>query len=73
MTSEKAATYLVADTLQLVKLVDILKLVKQECMRINQDLKQYHEKVFSDESLQRKGRTVTHQTVDKLAEMFVIL
>ena len=55
MTSEKAAAYLVADTLELVKLVDPLKPVKQECMRISQDLKQYHEKVFSDDPYSKRA------------------
>ena len=42
-------------------------------MRISQALKQYHEEIFSDGFLQQEGRTVTNETVDKLAEMFVTL
>ena len=73
MTSENADTYLGADTLQLVKLTDTLKQVQKLCLNTSNDLKQYHEKVFSEEFLQHEGRTVTNQTVDQLAEMFVQL
>ena len=73
MTLENAATYLGADTLQLVKLTDALKQVQKLRLNTSNDFKQYHEKVFSEEFLQHEGRTVTNQTVDQLAEMFVQL
>ena len=73
MTLENAATYLGADTFQLVKLADTLKQVQKLCLNTSNDFKQYHEKVFSEEFLQHEGRTVTNQTVDQLAEMFVLL
>ena len=73
MTSEQADTSLGDDPLQLVKLTETLEQVQNLCLNTSNDLKQYHEKVFSEEFLQQEGRSITNQTVDQLAEMFVLL